>query len=153
VVTAAGTPAAAALPGSAILVHWTVANNSTGDTAVTSWLDSVYVDTGSTLSGNAVLLGSFAHFGLLSGGGSYSQSQMLRLPINLLGNYNLFVVANAFGAAYESNANNNTSAPVPVAVSLQIPGPHGGTLQADVSDLRVTSVTDTTVTGSITAHW
>ena len=62
--------AAAALPGSAILVNWTVTNQSSGDTAVSIWQDSVYIDTGTTLSSNAVLLGSFTHYGLLAGGGS-----------------------------------------------------------------------------------
>src|SRR5262249_52330146 len=80
VVAAVGAPTAA-LPGSAVLVNWTVANHGTGDTAVGSWRDSVYVDTGSTLSGNAVLLGSFTHNGLLTGGGSYAQSQLVTLPI------------------------------------------------------------------------
>ena len=52
---------------------------------------------GTTLDNNAVLLGSFTHFGLLNAGDFYTQSQLVTLPINLLGAYNLFVVTNATG--------------------------------------------------------
>ncbi len=153
VVSTASAPATA-LPGSAILVNWTVANQSTGDTAVSSWQDSVYVDPGATLDGNAVLLGSFTHNGLLTGGGSYAQSQLLTLPIDLLGSYNLFVVANSSDSVHESNLSNNTSAPAPIAISLQVTEPQGGTQQAAVADLQVTSVTASAVAGgSVTVSW
>ena len=91
------------MPGSAILVNWTVANQGGSDTAVSTWQDDVYIDTGSTLDSNAVLLGSFTHNGLLNAGGSYSQSQLVTLPINLLGTYNLFVVTNASNSVYETD--------------------------------------------------
>jgi len=181
VVSSASAPAAA-LPGSAILVNWTVANQSTGDTGVSSWKDSVYVDTGTKLDGNAVLLGSFKHNGLVSGGGSYTQSQLLTLSIYLLGNYNLFVVANSAGDVFESNTSNNTSGPLPITISLQLSGGGGGgggggnnggsgggngggggggsggggSQQAQVSDLQPTAVAGpaTVVTGgNVTVNW
>ena len=96
VVSSASGPAAA-LAGSAILVNWTVANQGASDTAVSSWPDDVYADTSSAPDSNAVLLGSFTHNGLLNPGDSYSQSQLVTLPISLLGSYNLFVVAATSG--------------------------------------------------------
>ena len=44
VVSAASAPASA-LPGSAILVNWTVTNQSSGNTPGSAWQDNVYVDT------------------------------------------------------------------------------------------------------------
>src|SRR5439155_25631387 len=111
-----------------------------GDTVVNTWQDAVYLDTGTTLDQNAVLLGSVTHYGLISGNGSYTQEKLVRLPINLLGKFNLFVVTNASGNVVESNTANDTSAPLPITISLQLSGP-GGTQQAPVSDLQVTSVT------------
>ena len=131
-----------------------MSNQSTGDTAVSAWQDSVYLDKGTTLDQSAVLLGSFAHYGLVSGGGSYTQSQLLTLPINLLGTYNLFVVANSSGDVHESNASNNTSVPVPLAIVRQITDPQGGTQQAAVADLQVVSVSNTAVAnGSVGVNW
>ncbi len=169
VVSSAAAPPEA-VSGSAILVEWTVTNQSTGDTAVSTWQDSVYIDTGATLDSNAVLLASFAHYGLLNGGGSYSQAQLIVLPINDLGNYNLFVVTNSSSAVYESNTNNNTSEALPIAIVLQATGggggggggggsgggTGGGSNQAQVSDLQPTIVNGpgTAVTGSsISVSW
>ncbi len=108
--------------GGAIQVNWTVTNEGTGDTAngavtggiapgvVDSWQDNVYADTSFTLTANAVLLGSFTHtFGLstagdLNAGASYSESQLVPLPISLAGYYNLFVVSDEI-------ANNGNLAP------------------------------------------
>ncbi len=114
------------MPGSAILVNWTVVNQGEGDTAVSTWQDEVFIDTGSTLDSNAVLVGSFTHNGLIDAGGSYSQSQLVTLPINLLGTYNLFVVTNTSNSVYESDTSNDTSAPVPITIALKLTG-GGGT--------------------------
>ena len=113
--------------GGGVLVNWTVANLGAGDTAVTSWQDNVYADTGSTLTSNGILLASYTHNGLLAAGASYSESQDVPLPISLSGPCNLFVVTNEPFLApgetttppppvYESNFNNDTSAPMPIGV-------------------------------------
>jgi RHS repeat-associated protein len=118
VVSAASAPPTAA-SGTDVTVNWTATNQGTGDTAVASWTDSVYVDAGATLDASAVLLGSFTHSGLLTVGGSYSQSQAVLLPQGLAGNYNLFVVTNANHAVFEgANSGNDTSAPLPIAIEL-----------------------------------
>ncbi len=149
VVSAARAPTNAQA-GAAALVTWTVANQGTGDTAVTGWQDSVYLDTGSTLSSQAVLLGTFPHNGLLIAGGSYNQAQLVILPIGLNGNYSLFVVTNTpgqgqtVGAVYESNTANDVSAALPVAISQQ------------VADLQVTALTapsSSTSGATVTVSW
>ncbi len=145
--------------------------------------DDVYIDASSTLDSNAVLLGSFTHTGLLDPGDSYSQSQLVTLPIDLLGSYNLFIVADASGGVPESDITNNDSAPVPISIELSL-SPSGGTgsggtggtgtggggqggggtgggvtgsvPHAQVSDLEPTSVTGpgmAVTAGSLTLDW
>ncbi len=149
VVTAASGPATGQA-GGAVLLDWTVANQGSGDSAVTSWQDNVYADTGSSLSSNAILLGSYTHNGLLAAGDSYNQSQLVTLPINLSGPYNLFVVTNEPAdpkdpsPVYELDTVNDTSAAVPVTVVQQL------------ADLEATSVTAPTLAeagSSATIQW
>ena len=105
--------------GGSVTVNWTVTNQGTGDTVVTSWSDAVYLNSGETLAGDPVFLGVFPHSGLLDAGHSYSQSQPVTLPQGLAGSYNLFVVTNVNGAVYEgTNTGNDTSAPVPISIEL-----------------------------------
>jgi len=96
------------------------------------------------------LLGSFPHYGLLRPGDSYTETQLVTLPSNLLGNYNLFIVTNATNTVYQPTTN-NTSAPVPSTMNLQLNG-----LKAAVSDLQATSVSGPTTaqTGdNVTVTW
>ena len=53
-------------------------DQGTGNTAVSSWQDQVYLDTGTTLSSKAVSLGSFTHYGVIAAGGSYTQARPIR---------------------------------------------------------------------------
>jgi hypothetical protein len=152
VVSSVSAPATA-LPGSAIQVNWTIANQGTGDTVVPSWQDAVYIDTGTTLSQSALLLGTYSDYGVLGPGSSYYQSEIVTLPISLLGNYHLFVVTNTTGTVQE-NPGNNTSAGLALAIQMQITDGQGNTQQANVADLAVTSVTASPVTGgSVTVQW
>ena len=131
-------------------------NENGGDTAVSSWQDDVYIESGDTLNSNATLLGSFTHYGLLNDDGSYSQSQVVTVPINLLGAYNLFVVADASGNVPESSTGDTISAPEPITISQQTSGGSGGTQQAPIADLEGTSITApaTALTGNaVTISW
>ena len=83
------------MAGSAILVNWTVTNQGTGDTAVSSWQDTVYAGANTTLDATAQLLGTFTHNGILTAGSSYLASGLVTLPISFLGAFNIFVIANA----------------------------------------------------------
>ena len=114
------------MPGSAILVDWTVTNQGIGATDVSTWYDNVYLDASSTLDSGAVLLGSVLHNGSLNSGSSYTQSQLVTLPIFAApGSYSLFVLANATRSTFESDRTNNASAPVPITLNVQLPS--GGT--------------------------
>jgi RHS repeat-associated protein len=135
IVSAAGAPPTAQA-GATALVSWTVANQGTGDTVVTSWQDDVYADRTSTLTSNAILLSSFTHTGLLNAGDSYNQAQLVPLPISLSGSYYLFVVTNEAvppapplpRPVSESDFTNDMSAPLPITVGQSL------------SDLQVGSV-------------
>jgi hypothetical protein len=154
VVSAASAPSAA-LAGSAVLVTWTTTNEGLGDTAISSWQDDIYADTSATLTSQAVLLGSFTHVGLLNPGESYTQSELVTVPISFLGAYNIFVVANASKTVYVTG-DNNTSSPVPSTVSLQLTNSQGVTQKAAVSDLQPTSVTgpaSAATGGSVSVSW
>ncbi len=133
----------AAVAGSAVLVNWTVANQGTGATAVGSWQDDLYADKNATLDASAVLLGTYTHNGVLTAGSSYTASELVTVPISFLGDFNLFVIANANGAVAETNTSNGTSAPAPITVSLQLPSTsqNGTVQQAEVAGLQVVSVT------------
>ncbi|HVS71535.1 MAG TPA: CARDB domain-containing protein [Phycisphaerae bacterium] len=144
-------------------VTWTVTNQGAGDTAVSDWLDKVYLTADATLDPNtALLLGTIAHHGLLNAGDSYSVTQNFSFPANLSGNYNLFVVTDApqppadifspplpNGTVYEgANENNNTSAAVAVNIVQQL------------SDLQISTVSvaagngGTIATGqNVTVNW
>ena len=141
--------------GDAIVVNWTVVNEGSGDTAVSSWQDDVYVDTSSTFDGNAVLLGSFTHTGLLKAGGSYNQSQLVTLPINLSGSYTIFVVTDqpvppqdgeAAGAppVYETDYANDVSTPFSVEVTQTL---------ADLLATSVTAPTTAPAGSRVTIDW
>ncbi len=129
------------------MVNWTVANQGSGDTAVTAWQDNVYIEASSTLDANSILLGSFTHVGLLAAGESYSQSQLVTLPIDLSGPYNLFVVTNRPPHAnnpppvYDPNDANDGSAALPISVGQQL-----ADLQAIVVTAPVSAATGQTVT-------
>jgi hypothetical protein len=158
-----------AVPGSAIWINWTVVNKSTGNTDAGTWQDSVYIDSGSTLDGNAILLGSYTHHGVLIGGASYSPAELINVPINLLGNYNLFIVTNSSGDVYESNTSNDTSPAAPITITQTITdggggggggggngGNGGGNQQGQVSDLEPTTIagpSSALTGGTVTVNW
>jgi subtilase family serine protease len=139
--------------GAAAVVHWSVANQGAGDTAVSSWFDYIYAETTATLDHNGIYLGAFPHTGLLNPGESYSQAQLVALPINLKGAYNLFVVTNRSqpglnpvppAPVYETNLANNVSAALPITISQNL------------ADLQVTTVSapaNPSTGASVTVSW
>ena len=88
------TSPASGLTGSPISVSWTVANNGTSTTANSGWTDRVILSVDTT-EGNVddISLGDFVHSGLLASGASYSTTQSVTLPANLVaGTYHIYVV-------------------------------------------------------------
>jgi hypothetical protein len=99
---------ASAYSGQKITVNWSVTNTGTGSTCtrlgspVSSWSDRVVLSP-DTVYGNAndVLLTNVTHTGALNAGGGYAGTATVQLPTNLLGNFFVFVIANAAGQVYE----------------------------------------------------
>ncbi len=133
--------------GKALTVNWTVTNQGTGDTVVSSWVDRVYVSTDAVIgNGDDVLLSTFTRNALLNVGGSYSRSELVGIPFNLVGNYNLFVVTDSNNNVYEAgNENNNNSTVKQIAITRQTP------------DLQVVEVSGNSQTGlaaePVTVNW
>ncbi len=96
-----------------LAVSWTVTNSGTGTGTVSNWVDRVILSTNSAPGlGGDIVVGEFAHSGLLSVNGSYTQSQTVLLPPTTQGHYNLFVVTNATGTVYEGpNTASNIASP------------------------------------------
>ncbi|MCM0593810.1 MAG: CARDB domain-containing protein [Gloeotrichia echinulata DEX184] len=133
--------------GKALTVNWTVTNQGTGDTVVSSWVDRVYVSTDTVIgNGDDVLLSTFTRNGLLNVGGSYSRSELVGIPFNLVGNYQLFVVTDSNNNVYEvAGETNNSSTPKQIAITRQTP------------DLQVVEVSGNSQTGlaaePVTVNW
>jgi subtilase family serine protease len=132
--------------GKSLRVQWSVSNQGTGDTIVTSWTDRIIVSTDGVL-GNAddIILVNFTRTGLLAPGNSYSREEFVNLPFALEGNYQLFVVTDATNTVFEgSNENNNAAVAQPITITRQTP------------DLQVTQINVPTNVASgtpITISW
>ncbi|MCL1475465.1 CARDB domain-containing protein [Argonema antarcticum] len=115
--------------GKAIRVNWTVTNQGIGDTAVTNWIDRAIASKDAVLgNGDDVLLGTFERNGLLNPNSSYQRSELVTIPFELVGQYNLFAIADADGRVYEATNEINNSAVQIVNITRQTP------------DLQVTQV-------------
>lgn len=136
--------AATAEAGQTFRLQWTVTNQGSGDTAVTSWNDAVYA-TMDLVPGHGSLLGTYSHSGLLDSGQSHSRTEDVVVPFALAGQYNVFVVTNANQAVFEDDhQDNNASLPLPLTVMRNTP------------DFQVTAVSGdpTAIAGtSFTSNW
>ena len=128
---------AAAQAGNSVRVSWTVMNQGVGYSSTEQWTDSVILSGDAVLgNGDDLWIGSFVHSGLLQTGKTYSNSALVSLPGNVSGQYQLFVVTDAYNQVYESNQNNNDA--------------HSGLqIQAQpTADLQVSSVSAPLTIGS-----
>ena len=100
---------AAAAAGQTITVTFTVVNLSAA-TIATSWTDSVFLSSTTTLGANAVLLGRAVHQGALADGATDQATVTGPLPGVLPGSYYAIVEADSQHAVADSNYNNNTFA-------------------------------------------
>jgi subtilase family serine protease len=117
--------------GKAIRVKWTVTNQGTGDTIANFWRDRLIVSTNSTLGDeddlDLAIFDSTAD--ILNPGGSYTRNELVTIPFELEGDYQLFVVTDANNQVYEAEAeDNNTANILPLTVSRKTP------------DLKVTQI-------------
>jgi RHS repeat-associated protein len=145
VVTSATAPSTAEA-GKAIRIEWTVKNQGIGDTVNSSWTDRIILSADNQIgNGDDISLGSFSRSGLLNSSGSYTRSELVTLPFQSIGQYQVFVSTDAGNSVYEANyENNNVSTGQALAVTQQNP------------DLQVTQVSSPT-TGqsgqSLTVNW
>jgi uncharacterized delta-60 repeat protein len=115
IVVASLTAPSSAQAGGSLLVSWTVRNQGTGDTAVSSWTDRLVLST-DAVAGNAddVTLLNLDHNGLLATGASHTVSnQVVTVPFSVApGSYRLFLLTDSGNAVYEAaNEANNSSTP------------------------------------------
>ena len=120
--------------GKGAKVSWTVTNQGIGDTVKTNWNDQLWLSVDSIIgNGNDYLLGTFASNGLLKPGESYTREELITVPFDLQGNYQLYIKTDVNNSVYEaSNEDNNTSVFSPIAITRETP------------DLQVTNVTAAT---------
>jgi RHS repeat-associated protein len=126
-VTAANAPETG-ISGKAIRVDWTVTNQGIGDTAISRWTDYVTASKDGILgNGDDVVLTGVGQEGLLAPGASYSRSEVVLIPKEFNGDYNLFVQVGT--GVYEPNAKgNNTASPLPITIDFR------------QSDLEITNI-------------
>jgi hypothetical protein len=124
------TAPASAYSGQTITINWLVTNIGPGSTstkdgtAITTWTDRVVVSPDNVYGdANDVLLTNVTHSGALNAGGAYTGAASVQLPTNLLGNYFVFVMANAAGQVYEFlDAGTNLGvAPQQIAIGPPVP--------------------------------
>ena len=119
-----------AFSGQTITINWSVTNigpgptSTRGGSSVSSWSDRVLLSP-DNVYGDAddVLLTNVTHTGGLSAGGGYASGTTVQLPTNLLGNYFVFVMANAAGQVYEhlDQGTNLAASAQPVTIGPPVP--------------------------------
>jgi subtilase family serine protease len=117
--------------GTGTQISWTVVNQGTGDTVKTNWEDRLWLSVDSVI-GNSDdrILKTFTHNGLLNAGASYRNSELITVPFDLQGNYQLYLQTDGNHTVYEADKEvNNTSVFSPIAITRKTP------------DLQVTAVT------------
>jgi protocatechuate 3,4-dioxygenase beta subunit len=98
-----------ATAGENMSVTYTVINNG-GATPVSSWTDSAYLTTGTTLDASAVLIGRATHNGSLRTNGSYQGTIVGTIPGVWPGNYHVIVVIDSRDQVPDTNRENNVLA-------------------------------------------
>ncbi len=128
-----------ALPSSLVIgqnlsVSFTVKNEGTQTTPVSSWVDSVFLSTSATLGSSAVLLGQVTHSGALGASATYQETVTGAVPTLLPGEYFVIVQADSGGGVPDTNRGNNalaSSAAIPVSVTtLTLGTPASGTIKS-----------------------
>ncbi|MFC5556094.1 CARDB domain-containing protein, partial [Methylobacterium iners] len=79
--------------GRDVEVRWTVTNTGDAPTSAPYWNDGIYLSADDELDTNDVYLTQVANPGYLEPGQSYTNSQIVRLPAGLEGNYRILVKA------------------------------------------------------------
>ncbi len=105
--------------GGTIAVGWTVTNTGSGPTNVATWNDEVVFSPTATLNpATEIVLGTFAHTGVLTVGASYSQQQNVALPLQFNGTGYIAVLTDPTGAVAEpARGQEYITGPLPIAIT------------------------------------
>lgn len=95
-----------AFSNQSITVRWTVLNDDTtpgagGRTVETGWFDTVFLSSSATQLENTIALGSVWHSGILQAGESYQESLTARIPVNIEGDWYIFVRTDSSNHVFE----------------------------------------------------
>ncbi len=107
--TSATLQTSTAQPGQAVTVNYQVTDQAS-TTPVSSWVDSIFLTSGTTIDSSALLLGRVTHTGAVAAGGQYSGTLTAPLPPILPGTYNVLVEVDSRGLVPDANRANNLSA-------------------------------------------
>ena len=113
-----------AFSGDNITVSWQVSNQGGAATAVTDWVDAVYLSAEPTFTyTSATLLGTAQHSGGLAIGESYNGTLSGAIPIQFSGTYYVYVKTDISDAVYESifEGNNTTASSQTINIVMSPP--------------------------------
>jgi Ca2+-binding RTX toxin-like protein len=131
--------------GKTARISWSVFNQGTGDTIATRWTDRLVASKNNVLGdSDDIQLGEFTYDRLLLPSGSYSRTEDVLIPFQLVGDYSLFLETDKYQQVYEGvDENNNTSITSNINRSI--------TVSRQTPDLQVTKVsTDPTAASGTT---
>jgi hypothetical protein len=130
----------AAYSGLPIDISWTVKNDGQGATTTPIWYDRVWISPDIEIrvgeTDQDKLLGTFTNVSYLGPGESYTQTQTVTLPPNLIGTYYIFVITDALDACLISWPSGGPQLPYspPPYVMAYTHGGSGVDLVKEVSD-------------------
>ena len=129
--------------GTGTQISWTVTNQGTGDTVKTRWNDQLWLSNDSVIgNGDDRLLETFTHNGLLNAGSSYTNDELVTIPFNLQGNYQLYIKTDVNNSVYEAEQEaNNTFVFSPIAITRETPDLQVTTVNAPVAGSSGESIT------------
>ena len=109
-----------AIAGEALEITYTItnSNNAWADTPISQWYDRVVLSEDDIYgNGDDRNLGTFVHNGVVAKGDSYTATQNVNIPGNVLGDRHLFVVSDIYNYLYEfTYENNNASTAQPITI-------------------------------------
>ena len=89
-------------------LQWTVKNNSSNATVISSWHDAVYLSNNPVLDASDILLSTFTTSGPLAAGASYTQTHTVTIPNGISGTLYLLVQTDKDNVHTDPNRGNNT---------------------------------------------
>ncbi len=106
-------------PNPSVQLVWGVTNQGPGS-AMSYWIDEVFLSRDPVFSGSAVSVSSYWEPGPLYPRNSYWRSETLKLPASESGDYFLFLRVNSQGQLFESSVSNNLLS-VPLRLDIALP--------------------------------